>query len=265
MDQKPLDDMNPADISMAVLDQMPSIIRKHTKNKCIFSSDLLSLHVDDITDKLVLAQMANESEKFMVNRLLKHLVFLKRFAFLEIRFLSETFGPCLIAANATSQQDKAVRVLEKILNIVVAANSSGNYQLNMSNSLNNSKSLTETSINQELLLASNSKLKDSNIYQDFINSTASSNKSKQLRFADDKKKVYKRVEDDDDDDDNDDIDALLAPKSLASTANSNANYKTAKPVGPTAFANKSKSPRSKIKIQNSFYILKKNHKNKIIF
>ena len=112
------------------------------------------------------------------------------------------------------------------------------------------KSLTETSINQELLAASNSKLKESNFYQDFINSTQSSNKSKQLRFADDKikkKNIYNDNDnDDDDDDENGEIDALVAPPgSLGSTA-TNSGKVSNKPIlstNPIAAYTNPKSPR----------------------
>jgi hypothetical protein len=214
-EHKSLDDMNPADVSMAVLDQLPVVVRKHTKNKCLFTQEFLSLNMADLnTEKAAANYLNTESDKFLLNRLLKHFVFLKRYAFIDVNILASIFAPSLIIPGSQGQE-KVIKFLEKLMNIILNNSSSAYAVNNLIETLNESKSMTETSINQELLAASSSKLKESNFYQDFINSTQSSNRSKQLRFADQKKRG-----DESEDEENDEIDALVAPKSLVSTNNS---------------------------------------------
>lgn len=236
--------MSPADVSMVVLDQLPLVIQKYTEHKCLFTRDLLGLSITDINENLVNRYLNYQTDKNLFSRLLKHMVFLKRFAFMSVSDLASVFGPSFVGSNRAGQQ-KAAQFLEKLLNEMLnpsAAPPLANYQLNLTDTLNDSKSLTETSINQELLIATNSKLKDSNVYQDFINSTQSSNRSKQIRFADQKKKQ----DNDFDDDDNDEIDALVAPNRSGLSNNSSILKNSApSPTKPLASITiKSKSPRS---------------------
>ena len=192
---KPLNQTDPADASMVVLDQLPIVIEKHTKNKCLFTRDLLGLSVADISEQLVLKSLRDESDKRLWKRLVKHWSTLVRGSNkLSAAMLARLFAVALIGQANAGASEKAVKFLEKIIN---EAGLEGSGPLT-------ERSITETSINQELLLASSSKLKESSVYQDFIQNTQSSGKLK----------VTKNVEpddddDDDDDDENDDIDAMV--------------------------------------------------------
>ena len=195
-ENKSLNEIDPAEVSMVVIDQLPVIIRKHTQEKCLFISDLMGLSVADINDVVVSFYLKNKSDKDLWQRLLKHWNFLKRFASIDSHTLATTFAPTLLGFDSFGT-DKAITFLEKILN-----------HNSLQDVLGESKSLTETSINQELILASSSKLKESSAYQDFImNTTQTSQKS----FMN-----YKKSEDDDE---NDEIDALVAPKTPTGTGN----------------------------------------------
>jgi hypothetical protein len=220
-ENKPLDEMNPADISIVILDQLPKVIDKHTKNKCLFSRDLLGLSTADISERMVANNLKSDSDRRLWDRLVKHWSFLRKVAYIDANALAQLFAPGLLGLAASTGSEKGIKFLEKIINEIASSNNLIN-----SSSLNESKSLTETSINQELMLASNSKLKESSVYQDFIMSnTQSSNKSK--RSVKNEKPRFKADSDEDDDDENDDdddvndaIDALIAPKSGMSTNSS---------------------------------------------
>lgn len=213
-ENKTLDEMDPADISMVILDQLATVIDKHTKNRCLFTRDLLGLSVTDVNEKAVTASLKDPSDRKFWERLVKHWAFLKRVAYIDSNQLARLFAPSMLGLANGTGVEKGVKILENIVNELV----NGTNNNHLLGSLNDSKSLTtETSINHELMVASSSKLKESSVYQDFImNNTQGSNKSKsdQQRFN----KV--RHHDDDDDDDDDDIDEMVAPKSIMSTNSS---------------------------------------------
>ena len=199
-DNKPLNDMDPADVTMVVLDQLPIVIRKHTKNKCLLTSDLMGLSVIDVNENVVSNYLKDKNDNELWQRLIKHWNFLKRLASFDAYDLALKFAPSLLAANSPGIE-KAIKFLEKIISYNT-----------LQDPLNESKSMTETSINQDLILASSSKLKESSVYQDFItNTTQQSQKSQQ----------HLRNEHGEDDDD--DIDELLAPKSTGGSGNAK-NY-----------------------------------------
>jgi hypothetical protein len=156
----------------------------------------MGLSVADINDVVVSFYLKNKNDKELWQRLLKHWNFLRRFAYIDSHTIASIFAPSLLGIDAFGTE-KAVKFLEKILN-----------HNSLQDTLGESKSLTETSINQELILASSSKLKESSAYQEFImNTTQTSQKS----FNN-----YKKAEDDDE---NDEIDALVAPKTPTGSGN----------------------------------------------
>ena len=206
-ENKPLDEMDGAEISMVLLDQLPLVIEKNTKNKCLITKDLLGQSLMDLNEQLVWRTLLkHESDEIgrLWERLVKHWSFLSSLSNVEASTLAKLFAPKLLPINSTSsEQQKCIKLLEKIIN-------------NNNNNNNNDSSLnpTETSINQELLVASNSKLKESSVYQDFI----MGNKSKQQMKALNRKSEYES--------DDDEIDALVAPKS--STVNTTTSNKVQK-------------------------------------
>lgn len=182
---------------MIILDQLSGVIKKNTKNKCIFTPDLMGLSVTDINENVVSNYLKDQKDKELWVRLIKHWNYLKRYASIDTYTLAGKFAPSLLGANTTGVE-KAIKFLEKII--------SNNSQ---HDPLNDSKSVTETSLNQELILASSSKLKESSVYQDFIMNTSQ------------KSQLNKKSHDVEDDDD--DIDVMVAPKSTGGSGNSK-NY-----------------------------------------
>lgn len=191
-----MNQVDPTEASMVVLDQLPIVIDKNTKNKCLFTRDLLGLSVADINEQLVAKSLRDESDKRLWRRLVKHWTILQRGSKIPASVLARLFAPTLIGYSNPTAAEKAVQFAEKIINDCANLEASGPLSESKTD-----KSLTETSINQELLMASSSKLKESSVYQDFIQGTQSSGKSKQVRIQD--------SDDDDDDDENDDINDLV--------------------------------------------------------
>ena len=203
---------------MVIQEQLPNVVRKNTKNGCLFTKDLLGLSLTDINENVIRKNLSDKRDREMFDRLLKHWVVLKRMGQIDSQTIAKIFAPGLLGENKIGHE-KAEKFIEKIVNTSVS----------QIDPLSESKSLTETSINKELLLASNSKLKESSAYQQFImGSTQSSNKSK-------------KDIDDDDDDENDEIDEILAPKSLFSTNSSAVKLAVTGPLGSII---NNKSPRN---------------------
>ena len=203
---------------MVILDQLPIVIRKYTFNRCLFTPDLMGLSVHDINENVVADYLKNPDDRDLWDRLIKHWTFLRKIASMDSVTLAKIFAPSLVGLNQCGNQ-KAVNFLEKIINSVFINPN------NLIDTFNDSKSLTETSINRELVMASTSKLKESSVYQEFINSNKS-NEGNKLKLSSNYS-LSKANNDDDDDDENDDIDALVAPKSMMSTNSSAANLRPA--------------------------------------
>ncbi len=190
--------MDSTDISNVIHDQLPAVIRKYTSKSCLFSAELLaSYNVSDITEKAIRNSLDNPNDKEFWDHLLKHFLSVKRTSLLGSASIGELFAAALAGESFTASKAKAAKFLEKIINL-------GSAQIN--DPLAESHSFTETSMNKSLLLASNSKLKETSAYQQFImGSTGNSNKS-----------TLKKNDEDYEYDDDDEIDALVAPKSTTS-------------------------------------------------
>lgn len=192
MNNRSLNEMDSLSVSMVIRSQMPNLINNYTTQSCLFNSGLLDLNISEINDSLIRTVLRNKQDLNLWDRLLRHFVILRKMAIIDSLSIAQIFAPTLI--NDSRMIEKAVKFLEKIINLEVN-------QLDLM-----SDSLTETSINKELQLASSSKLKHSSAYQQFIlSSTQNSNKSKEVE--------------NDSDDDNDEIDALVALKNGVSTIN----------------------------------------------
>lgn len=197
---------DPAEVSMVVLNQLPVVIDRYTENKCLFTRDVLGLSVTDINEKLVANSLRDESDRRLWRRLVKHWTSVVKSNKILAAMLAQLFGPRLIGYANTSGAEKAVKFVEKIINDSVNSLESSSGPLT-GGELKTERSLTETSINQELMMASSSKLKESSFYQDFIQSTQSSGK---LNNLNQKQQSIKLNDSDEDDDENDSINALVS-------------------------------------------------------
>ena len=188
-----LNEMDSLSVANVIKDELKNVITNYTSRSCLFDNDLLNENLENINDNLVRSYLRNRSDLNLWDRLLKHFVIVRKMALIDSATIGQLFAHALV--NNTYKVDKAIKILEKLIN-----------QETMEHSDLLADTVTETSINKELQMASSSKLRNSSAYQQFImSSTQNSNKSKDLQ--------------NDSDDDNDEIDALVAPKSAGSTLN----------------------------------------------
>lgn len=193
-ENRSLKDMDAGNVSMVVLDQLPNIVRKHTKNACLFTRDLLGFSVTDINEDVVTQHLTQKKDQELWKRLLQHLCLLKRICSVDAPTLSRLFAPALIAQDGYGEQ-KAIQFLEKIINLAT-------YNFDLTDK---TEDKTESSFYDELLVNSQSKLKDTKTYQNFINSSKQVKRQQQQRSNSD---------------DEDDIERIVAPKSLNVTGGS---------------------------------------------
>jgi hypothetical protein len=169
--------MDAGNISMVVLDQLRVVIRKHTKHACLFTREILSFSVADITENIVERHLTEAKDKELWRRLLKHFCLLKRFCSMDSAILANLFAPSLIAQDGFGTQ-KAIQYLEKIINASV----------NVNYDFEKSDGKTESSFNDDLNVA---KLKETKTYQNFIMSNNSG--KKQTRISDEDDEIEKFV------------------------------------------------------------------------
>jgi hypothetical protein len=200
--------MDAGNVSMVVLDQLRVVVRKQTKNACLFTREILSFSVADISENIVEKYLTDAKDKDLWRRLLRHFCLLKRFCSMDSAILANLFAPSLIAQDGFGAQ-KAIQFLEKIINASVNTHD-----------FDKSDGRTETSFYDEMHISS--KLKDTKTYQNFIMSTGS---KKPSRFSDDEDEIEKIV---------------APPKGILSSGLSNV-----KPTIPTTFPthNNTVSPR----------------------
>ena len=148
-------------------------------------------------------------------------------------------SPAIAAAVVNNEADINVDNLKLSGRGGATDDATSNNTGNNNKQLGDTNKSTETSLNQELLLMSSSKLRESNIYQEFIASKESAKEKSATGGVGRGRLLDDDDDDDDEDDENDELDALVAPKSLRSTASSAAGA-TNYPIQSSAIV---KSPR----------------------
>ena len=177
---------------MVVLDQLSTVVRKHTKNKCLITREILGYSVTDINEDAFRKHIIDPKDQQLWKRLLQHFCLLKRFNSIDSSTLSNLFAPSLIAEDGFGRE-KSIQFLEKVIDSAMA------------NSELNDKSFSENSIVYDHM-HTDPKLKESNLYQNFIQQAGGSQKQMKKQFSDD----Y-----------DEDIDRLVVPKGLGTgTGNS---------------------------------------------
>ena len=113
-----LKDHDPTTISMVILDQLPSTIRRTTVNKCLLTEEILSSNIKDL-DKNLIAQMLPEQDQILWLRLIDHFVQLLKFHCMNIQTVVNKFTLALLPANSFYTHDKAKSLLKHILEKLV--------------------------------------------------------------------------------------------------------------------------------------------------
>ena len=118
-----LEDLDPTTISMVILDQLPSTIRRTTKNKCLLTEEILSSNIKDLDANLI-AQMLPEEDRTLWLRLIEHFTQLLKLHIMNCQTLVNKFALAFLPANVFYTHDKAKSLLKHILEKLVGRQSS---------------------------------------------------------------------------------------------------------------------------------------------
>jgi len=118
-----LKDLDAATISMVILDQLSSTMRRTTINKCLLTEDILSANIQDL-NKDIIAQMLPEQDRSLWLRLIDHFIQLLKLHIMDSQTLVNKFALILLPANVFYAHDKAKSLLKHIVEKLVRAQSS---------------------------------------------------------------------------------------------------------------------------------------------
>lgn len=130
-DKSALQEQDPPTVSMVILDQLPSTIRRTTINKCILTDEILSANIKDL-DKSIIGQMLPEQDRFLWLRLIDHFIQLLKLHIMNSSKLVEKFAVAFLPANSFYAHDKAKSLLKHILEKHIGRQSSGSDDENSS-------------------------------------------------------------------------------------------------------------------------------------
>jgi hypothetical protein len=116
-------DLDPTTTSMVILDQLPSTIRRTTKNQCLLTEEILSLNIKDL-DKDLIAQMLPEEDRTLWLRLIDHFSQLLKLHIMNSQTLANKFALTLLPSNVYYAHDKAKSLLKHIVEKLVGTQSS---------------------------------------------------------------------------------------------------------------------------------------------
>ena len=109
-----LKDHDPTTISMVILDQLSSTIRRTTINKCLLTDDILSLNIKDL-DKDIISKMLLGQDKLLWLRLIEHFIQLLKFHVMNSQTLVNKFTIGLLPNNVLYIHEKAKSLLKHIV------------------------------------------------------------------------------------------------------------------------------------------------------
>ena len=101
-------------VSMVVLDQLPSTIRRTTLNQCLLTEDILTANIQDL-DQSSVAQMIPEPDRALWLRLTEHFVQLLKLHIMNSHTLAEKFALALLPINVLYVHEKAKSLLKHIM------------------------------------------------------------------------------------------------------------------------------------------------------
>ncbi|CAF2400001.1 unnamed protein product [Rotaria sp. Silwood2] len=118
-----LKDLDPATTSMVILDQLPSTIRRTTKNNCLLTDDILSSNIKDL-DKDIISQMLPAEDRSLWLRLIEHFSQLLKLHIMNSQILTNKFAIALLPTNAIYAHDKAKSLLKHVIEKYMGTQSS---------------------------------------------------------------------------------------------------------------------------------------------
>ncbi|CAF0763453.1 unnamed protein product [Didymodactylos carnosus] len=124
-----LAEYGPAAVSMVVLDQMTSTIRRYTIQKCLFTDEILSLNIKDVNKDIVFQRLnqIDPSGATLWNVLIEHFIFLQRRHVMNIPTIAKTFARTLISKTSEAlekAESLLIHILEKFVRDRTSSSSS---------------------------------------------------------------------------------------------------------------------------------------------
>lgn len=110
-------------ISMVILDQLPSTIRRTTVHQCLLTEDILSMNIQDL-DRNLIAQMIPEQDRHLWLRLIDHFSQLLKNHIMNISTIITKFSLAFLPANILYTHDKAKSLFKHILEKLVGTQTS---------------------------------------------------------------------------------------------------------------------------------------------
>ncbi|CAF1097791.1 unnamed protein product [Adineta steineri] len=161
-DKFALKDLDAATISMVILDQLPSTIRRTTVNKCLLTEDILSANIQDL-NKDIIAQMLPEQDRSLWLRLIEHFIQLLKLHIMDCQTLVNKFALTFVPPNLAYAHEKAKSLLKYILEkLIRAQSSSSDEESSSSKDKNQPINQTNTAISSSWL----KKLTNGSVYND---------------------------------------------------------------------------------------------------
>ncbi|CAF0782338.1 unnamed protein product [Didymodactylos carnosus] len=124
-----LKEYGPTTVSMVVLHQMTSTIRRYTKQKCLFTDEILSLNIKDVSKDIVHQRLnkTDPSAATLWDVLIEHFMFLQRRHVMDIPTIAKTFARTLISETSEALEKAEpllIHILEKIVRDHASSSSS---------------------------------------------------------------------------------------------------------------------------------------------
>ena len=113
-DRSAIKDLDPTTTSMAILDQLPSTVRRSTTHQCLLTDEILSANIKDL-DQNAIANKLPEQDRALWTRLMEHFMKLIKCHIMSAHVLASKFTLALLPEQAYVSHDKARNLLEHIL------------------------------------------------------------------------------------------------------------------------------------------------------
>ena len=113
-DSAALKDLDPTTVSMVVLDQLPSTVRRNTEYQCLFTEEILSANVIDL-DRDAVAKILPVDDRPLWLRLSEHFGQILRLHIMNTQTLVEKFATSLLPVNSLYAHEKAKSLLKHLM------------------------------------------------------------------------------------------------------------------------------------------------------
>lgn len=112
--QQALKEQDPATVSMVILDQLPSTIRRTTVKQCLLTEEILSGNIVDMTVQSI-SRRIPEQDRILWDQCMRHLMKLHHDRILSSELIAQKFASALLPEQTAFLQDKAKSLLKHLV------------------------------------------------------------------------------------------------------------------------------------------------------